>query len=198
MKNLIITIAFILSPLILFAQENETKPELGKVPKGYQFIKAGINFSTTSTGDQDVTSFSVLPVYGIFVAPNVSVALGVGYSSSKTKSGVGDEFLSNQDGLTFLGLSRQYKHVAAPFYIFLQEDISFSTFNDNVTDISSTGFGIGISPGFNYFMSNNLSIDVTLGRLGYDTTKPDGGDSSNTFGLSFDMFSIGFGVLYSW
>ena len=198
MKKSISVLFLLFTVTFLFAQE-EKKEALGDIPAGLQFVKAGLSFASSKTGDNKTNSFSVIPVYGRFVAPNLSFALGVSYNSS-TSEGAGGTTTADSNGLTFLGLSRQYKHVAKPFFMFLQEDISYSSSKDKISDVKTNGFSIGISPGFNYFMSDNLSIDVTLGRLGYGTSKTDidGADSTNEFTLGFDMFSIGFGVLYSW
>jgi len=184
---------------ITFVSAQEEKEKLSDIPVGYQFVKASFNLTSSKAGDAKSNGFSILPVYGKFVAPNLSFAIGVGYNSNKTEDGSGTT-IGNTNGLTLLGLSRQYKHVATPFYIFLQEDIYYSNSKDKISDIKTNGFGIGISPGFNYFMSSNLSIDVTLGRLGYDSSKPDfdGAENTSNFSLGFDMFNIGFGVLYSW
>lgn len=193
MKSRIFTIALLCVFSMSFAQEAE---KLSDIPAGYQFVKAGINFSTTKQGDVKTTNFSVLPVYGIFVAKNVSVALGVGYNNSKSE--FNNTTTSENNGVTFIGLARQYKHISAPFYVFLQQDLSYSSSKDKISDINTKNFGIGISPGFNYFFSNHISADITYGRLGFDSSKPDGGTRANTFGLKADMFAMTFGLLYSW
>lgn len=193
MKSIILSIAFFLTIFVSFAQE---ATKLSDIPAGYQFVKAGINFSTTSQAGTKTSNFSILPVYGIFIDKNVSVALGIGYNSSKSTAS--STTTSNTNGLTLLGLSRQYKHVSTPFYVFLQEDLYYSSSKDLVSDNNSKGYGIGLSPGFNYFFSNHVSADITYGRLGFDSSKPTGGSSANTFGLKADMFAMTFGLLYSW
>jgi opacity protein-like surface antigen len=193
MKNpLLVCLLSVLS----FTLNSQEKEKLSDIPKGYQFVKASINFSNASSGDYSAAQFSILPVYGIFIAKNISVAFGVGYSSNTVKTN--NTTTMDVSGFNLIGLSRQYKHITKPFYLFLQEDIYYGSNKDGILDISSKGFGIGISPGLNYFLTNNLSIDVTLGRLGYDTSKKEGGKSLDTFGLKFDMFNVGFGFLYSW
>lgn len=190
---------FLLIFAVTFVSAQEEKEKLGDIPAGLQFVKAGFSFANSKTGDAKSSSFSVLPVYGRFVAPNLSFGIGVAYNSNKIENANGTT-IGDSNGYTFLGLSRQYKHIAKPFFVFLQEDISYSSSKNKISDVKTNSFGIGISPGFNYFMSDNLSIDVTLGRLGYGTSKPDsdGAESTNEFTLGFDMFNVGFGVLYTW
>ncbi len=197
MKKSITVLLLIFAVTFMTAQSKKEK--LGDIPKGYKFVKASFNFTNSKTGDAKSNGFSILPVYGQFVAPNLSFALGAGYNTNKSKDAAGVT-TSDANSLVFLGLSRQYKHVAKPFYLFLQEDVYYSNAKDKISDVKTTGFGAGLSPGFNYFMSNHLSIDVTLGRLGYDSSKPDydGAESTSNFTLGFDMFNVGFGVLYSW
>lgn len=196
MKKSISVLLLIFAVTFTFAQEGKEK--LGDIPAGLQFVKAGFSFTNSTTGDIKYNSFTLLPVYGKFVAPNLSFGIGVAYNSNKgERNGV---TASESNGFTILGLSRQYKHLAVPFYVFLQEDVSYTSSKNKMSDVKTNSFSVGISPGFNYFMSDHLSLDVTLGRLGYTSSKPDttGAESTNNFVANFDMFNVGFGILYTW
>jgi len=181
-KIILLAVAVVFSFTTMNAQENEGL-------KGAWWGMGMLEYSST----EDVgSSFGVMPVVGTFIAPTVTVGLGIGYNSTVTEVLGSDDITVNST--TIMPLVRKYWGVSDKFFIFGQAAVPYT-----FTDGSST-FGVSLSPGIDYFIGGKWTLEATFGNIGYSstTTEVSGSDDikSNTINFGFDMMTPKFGIKY--
>ena len=169
--------------------------------KGDTYITGHINFNTTKQGDVKTTNFNFQPSIGYFVSENIALngSLLIGssdtdapaqiFTSDNTRYGgsVGASYyFTPSNRFSFLlSLHGTYEHITAK--------------NSNIpNDVKFNTFGIALTPGVNYFLSENFALSASTGALSYTTSKQDisGAESLNQFGLNFNLSNISFGATY--
>ena len=95
-----------------------------------------------------------------------------------------------------VGFTRYYNKPANQFSLFGQLSVDYLSLNDKISDAKATGFGVTIAPGISYFVSDNFALEATVGLLSYNSVKPDGGESTNTFDTGLDFSNVSFGLVY--
>lgn len=193
---------------------------------GTIMLTGGINFSqssseretkmgsnTTTTEGPVTTNFGLGVMGGYFVADNIAVGLGLGYgsfSSEDTDDGVTYETSGSLFSIT--PFARYYIPYTDVFSFFGELSVGigagsdkFSTTsggNTTTQEASVSTLRTGIAPGFNFFVHENIALEIKYGFLGYNsfTTERDFGndnsvkDSSSNFGLNLDLTSLVFGL----
>lgn len=188
-----------------------------QIGEGTMFITGNVGYSgnkvTTSSKigsvETKTDNFSVVPVFGYFVAPNLAVGLGVGYAATTNEPGTNYD-KETTSAFVVEPLLRKYWNVSNNFLLFgqLSVPMSFGTFKgedkgqaDDKGTINT--FGVVIRPGIDYVIAPNWTVEATIGEFGYrnTTAKPDNnpGDvkvktDNYNFGLNFG--SLTFGVKY--
>lgn len=162
--------------------------------EGKTFVMGQIGYNETAqqtelVGDVKVKTFSIAPTIGHFIAPTVAVGAGLGYSSAKVE---GDS--ENLNTFSVTPLVRKYWGVGNNLYIFGQAAIPFSWSKYGDAKVSSIGFQV--APGLDYFITNNWSIEATVGAFGFNSVKPKGGKSTTNTNLGLNLNDIKFGVKY--
>jgi len=157
--------------------------------KGAWWGMGQLEYSST----KDVgSSFGIMPIVGTFVAPTVTVGLGVGYNSTVTIVDGADDVKANST--TVMPLVRKYWGVSDKFFIFGQAAVPF-TFAEN-----TSSFGVSLSPGIDYFIGGKWTLEATFGDIGYSstTTNVEGADDikSNTTNFGINMMTPKFGIKY--
>ena len=213
MKKLFITLSLTVTVLMANAQ----------IQKGTMFIGGNAGFSSAggetksggvSVDDPKSTNFNIAPVGGYYVTDKIAVTLGVGfdYALSKSESG-NNETKTTSNLFSVIPGVRYNMPITEKFGAFLQgsAQVGFggSTNSNTVggvkTSVDQNDFklDIGIAPGILYFIKENLAIEASYGRLGYNTSKSTneapGGDiehTRNTFDLGLNTRSLSFGFLY--
>ena len=213
MKKLFITLSFSVSVLLANAQ----------IQKGTTFIGGNAGFLTAggetksggvSVDDPTSTNFSIAPTGGFYVTDKIAITAGIGFdfASTKTESG-NNETKSTTNLFSVIPGARYNMPITEKFGAFVQgsAQIGFgggtnsNTVGGVETSVDQKEFklDIGIAPGILYFVKNNLAIEASYGRLGYNTTKSTveatGGDvehTRNTFDFGLNTRSISFGFLY--
>ena len=169
--------------------------------KGKWFILGEAEYSTQQDGD--VQNYSILPVVGTFIAPTTAVGLGIGYIGSNTDKG-NDNSLKTGSFLV-QPLVRKYWGLTDNFFFFGQAAVPLAfgketTEENNVkTDVKTTKYGVAISPGIDYFLSKNFSIEASVGLVGWTAVKPKDGDTTNDFAIGLNsgfQNGVKFGVKY--
>lgn len=171
MKKSIFT--FLLATLLAFnfaiAQEEENKGL-----KGAWWVLAAGNY--TDSESTDTQTFMLLPAVGTFISPSVTVGGAVGIVNSK----VGDADAVNT--IVVKPLVRKYWGVTDKFFIFGEANVPL-LFSDNFS-----GYGFNIEPGIDYFIGGRWTIEAKFGRFGFNSIKPDEGDTTSTTSLGFNSF----------
>ncbi|TKC10736.1 porin family protein [Pedobacter polaris] len=199
--------------------------------KGKSLINGAVGFSTNknesnSTGfsptNQKSTSFFVTPRLGYFVANNLVIGLGLGYTqNNNTSSSINVNSpniiyynqTSKQHTYSINPFLRKYVDIVDKFKFFGQFNVGvgfgkvdnkyeYNTQTTGTTENSSkfTSYNAAISPGFAFFPSKRWAIEFSFPLLNYNKTKPKdestnvvlSTDESFTFATSSFNPSIGF------
>ncbi|MFB9119964.1 outer membrane beta-barrel protein [Bergeyella porcorum] len=190
---------FLLGAFALFGAMNAQESGF----EGKTFVTGQVGFGTSGTSGSDASTseVAIVPAVGHFVSPTIAIGAGIGYESSTNKTNADNK--TTVSAFVVKPFARKYWSVADKFYLFGQLDVpmAFGKTKTTVAGKSYEGgkessFGVFLRPGLDYFLSNNWTIEATIGALGYNSTKPDGGKSANTFGLGLNFSEINFGVKY--
>lgn len=170
--------------------------------QGKWWVMGQAGYNSASGGD--VSEYSILPVFGTFVAPTTTIGLGIGYlgSTDKTKPNI-DKLTTG----TFVvqPLARKYWPVTEKFLIFGQASVPLQ-FGKETAEVGNvkadgkfTSYGIEIAPGIDYFLSDHFSIEASFGLVGWNSVKPEGGDTVSAFGIGINSGFLNgakFGIKY--
>lgn len=186
--------------------------------KGRTFISGSVGYSSEDNQnnegyDYSVKLLTVMPSVGYFVTEDVAIGLGFGYQSAKSNSTnivyyVGSEpifahYESRVNSFIINPMVRKYWNLGGKLYLFGQLDVNYSTgksettFTGNpTTKVSVNSLGFNLKPGLDYFISNNLSLEATIGNLGYSRDRRDGERANEKFNLGLNLGNINIGVKY--
>lgn len=194
MKKIILAALAVVSFTLASAQEENG----AGFAKGDIFISGGFGFVSQKQGDNKTNRFEIAPRAGFFVSDDIAVGAQVKFESIKNENGS----LKETDSEISLGaFGRYYFSPANKFSVFGQLEANYISSKDETLgqpDAKLNGFGLGLSPGLNYFISDNFALEVLWGILGYRTSKPDvdNAESLNTFELRTNLTNINIGLVY--
>ncbi len=200
MKKIILFTA-LLTSFYTLAQEVTDGDKL-IIKKGITNLGGNFNFSTNNQDFSSETSqniiknsiFGIQPRFGYFVANNVEIGIGLGYTQV-TQNNLQQrqpvtENENTQSAFAIIPYVRGYKSINKNLLLFLQGEIAYSTIQSELQDngrIISTGSGnefrIGIKPGITYFISKRMALEASLGGLTYGSSTQDfeNRNDDNTF-----------------
>lgn len=170
--------------------------------KGSIFATGSIGFSSEKEpdGPDDIktTQFSFSPKVGYFVTSNVAVGLQLGIGSGKTDYGT---YEVKETSFSIGAFGRYYFTPANKFSMFLNLGFNIEgskTDDGSPVDEKYKGFNAGFAPGFNYFITNRLALEASVGVLGFRSTKPDvdDADATTNFDFGVGLNDINFGLVY--
>lgn len=165
--------------------------------KGDLFFSGSIGYSATKTGDVKTSEMTFAPIAGYFITENIAVGGQLFVSSGTTEDDIDNK--SKTSGIGINAIGRYYLTPANRFSMYGQASIGFSSQKidpDGGEDTKSSGWNIGVGPGFSYFLSDRIAMEAGIGLLGFSSQKPDEGDNTNTFEFGIDMTSISFGIIW--
>lgn len=202
-KNIFFLFLFISISNVTFSQRIKPNPKPSSVSnsnssygfsKGDFIVTGAFGVKSSSVGGTSSTSFKILPSLGYFVSDKIAIGGTLGYEQNGSGSGIGNT--ATNDFIVGL-FGRYYMKPKSQFTFFGQGLLSFVSSSPQGGGNSASTFGLGFSPGLNYFVSNRFSLEATFGEIGFKTTSSGGGGSSNTgFNFGFDLTDIGFGLNY--
>lgn len=196
-KQLFFALTF-LSITFMSAQEN-SDPDYG-FSKGDTFITGSVGYSNSKQGDFKSNTFTFAPSVGYFVSDNIALNAGLLFGSSNSDNSA----LLTNDQTIFGG------NLGAMYYFTPEEQFSFflslqASYQTNKVEQSSlpddiriNSFGATFSPGINYFVSENFSLNASLGAISYFSNNSDDAAISDfdQFGFNLDLSNIGLGLTY--
>lgn len=169
-----------------------------QINTGTVYISGEIGYNTYENKNQYTKQqiLKVIPTAGIFVAPNLAIGTGLGYTHSKldyTQALYSGSYITHIDytgktnAVTVAPFIRKYWALSSNLYVFgqLQVPMEFGKLQQDgfVTDVyeptgyvnyqtlsnerKHTSVGVNIKPGLDYFLNKNWSIEATIGELGY-------------------------------
>lgn len=191
MKKIILTCA-----IALFGLSN------AQIKTGTVYVSGQVNYSKEENKNTNTTiqDFKIMPTAGIFVAKNLAVGTGLGFTNKKEEN---NEVYSGGSFTTFVDYTGEKNAVVvAPFvrkywtlsdnlYIFGQLEIpmEFGKINQDAlvtyvdemygyidhqtlsVETKYTSIGVNVKPGLDYFLNKNWSIEATIGEFGYKNFK---------------------------
>lgn len=169
--------------------------------KGKWWVMGQAGFGTENDGN--TKNYSILPVVGTFIAPATSIGLGIGYLGSTDETTPGTKL--TEGAFIVQPLVRQYWPMNDKFMIFGQASVplQFGKATAETAGVKAEGkvssYGIQISPGIDYFLSDHFTIEASIGLAGWNSVKPEGGSASNDFNIGVNsgfLNGVKFGVKY--
>lgn len=175
--------------------------------KGKVILGGNVGFNSTKVegAAKSDFNFSVVPSVGYFVSNNFAIGTGVGYTYDKQVSAknLNQAFKVAPFGRYYIGLSDQFK-----FFGQLSVPLAFG--NNKVVDAqgnvgdkyaTTTSIGVNIAPGFAFFPTKRIGIEVSVNGLGYENFQvknevTGAKATSNSFGLEADTFAPKLGVQF--
>lgn len=169
-------------------------------------LSASYSTDEWTDGTAKYLDFSLIPSFGYFLADNfqLNIALEVNYSTSKTPyMNLGenkDETLSYY----FVPSVKFYKAVTDKFYFNLgiffrygMRDTKYTPYFGTETKRNFSTIGMGIQPGFTYFVTDKIAFTSSLGTIGYTLINNKTDDKkSGGFGFNFGLNSLYFGLSF--
>ncbi|RDC55715.1 porin family protein [Pedobacter chinensis] len=175
--------------------------------KGKFILGGNVGFNSTKveTAAKSDVSFSIVPSVGYFVDNNFAIGTGVGYTYDKqvSENQLNQAFVVAPFGRYYVGLSDQFK-------FFGQLSVPMAFGNNKVVDAqgnvgakfaSTTSIGVNVAPGFAFFPTKRIGIEVSVNGLGYNNlnvkNELTGNEvSANSFGLDANTFAPKLGVQF--
>lgn len=209
----------------LFAQDiTPEEPEQLSIRKGKVMLGSYFNFSVSTiektrvngiNTDTDAVSAGINITTGKMLSDHWGLMLIAGYrkTSNSTPVTIGNysaTFEDSREDYIIAPSVRYYKLISDATYFFVQGNVYLSKGNtsDDEFDgtskvnvkLNTTGYGIGISPGFSYFMTDKLSTEISIGLLGYTILNGTDGKGNKTVTKTFSSLlylnSVSLGFVY--
>ena len=163
------------------------------------YVSGTVGFSSQSQDEAKSNNVTFSPTVGYFISENIALELNLLVGSSKQEFG---EFEDKQSqfgaglGATyFFTPSSEFSFTIGAGVAYVSSKEEEAGFDD---DFKVNSFGIAVSPGVNYFVSDCIALRASIGALSYTSSKADvdGAEALNTFGLNLDLSDINFGITY--
>lgn len=187
MKKLLLSGFLVLSCLFMNAQEGLQGTWFAGGQLGFGSTKRNVTISGTDA-ERKINSFSISPLVGTFVSPDVAVGLAFGYENQKIK--VAGEQTSKTNGFIIQPFARKYWNISGGLYFFGQAalPVSFGSEEGANSDskINTTDIYVALAPGFDYVINSWLTVETSFTVLsaGYSSEKPKGGKTDSSFGFN--------------
>lgn len=171
------------------------------------------NNNSTETGPK-YTDFTLLPSAEYFIADDLSLGLGIGYTVSREKQenySVYNEYIHSERMFILNPYARKYWGLGDRVSIFGQASLAFG-FGKNIYEYKynnatttykydASRFSLGISPGVQLMVSDRIALEAVFGFVGYTRESEDTGTNSSTSSESVifnvNPAAIQFGIRYS-
>ncbi|SMD02773.1 outer membrane beta-barrel protein [Pedobacter africanus] len=199
MKKLLLSLVAVAG--IAFGTQAQT--EKGKFIVGGT---VGLNSTKEDGADKADFRFEVSPSVGYFVSDNFAVGTGVGYAYDKAVSqgSLTKGFQVAPFGRYYVGLSDQFKffgQLAVPMVFGNMKDVDEVTGDVGNKTGSVTQIGVKLSPGFAFFPTKRVGIEVSVDGLGYNNLSVKDEltgikTKTNSFGLDASTITPKLGVMF--
>ncbi|WP_316810788.1 outer membrane beta-barrel protein [Pedobacter heparinus] len=199
MKKLLLSLVAVAG--LAFSTQAQT--EKGKFILGGS---VGLNSTKVDGADKADFRFNVVPSAGYFVSDNFAVGTGVGYNYNKqvSEGSLVQSFEVAPFGRYYVGLSDQFKffgQLSVPMNFGNVKDVDETTGDVGDKLGTTTQIGVKLSPGFAFFPTKRIGIEVSVDGLGYQNTtikEEATGEKAkvNTFGLDASTITPKLGVMF--
>ena len=136
------------------------------------------------------TDFGAAPEFGYFISDQLALGIVAGFYGSSIKDNEGD----NPFTFRVNPYARYFLIQDGNFGLFLQGNVAFESTN---APAKVSVFGVSINPGVSYNLSDKFTATAAFGWLGFESTSPDGGDSTSEFGLRVNGSTLKVGLAFN-
>jgi len=188
-----------------------------QIKTGTVYVSGQADYAKEENNSSNSTEqiLKVIPAAGIFVAPNLAVGTGLGYThrqldnhqtiySGPITSII--DYTGKTNAIIVAPFIRKYWTLSEKLYFFgqLQVPMEFGKIKQDglVTNIYEpdgynigqqilddeyqyTSLGVNIMPGLDYFLNRNWSVEATIGEFGYKNLKYKDTDDRNRKNYNF-------------
>ncbi|WP_421938958.1 outer membrane beta-barrel protein [Pedobacter sp.] len=175
--------------------------------KGKIILGGNVGFNSTKVDGAPKAdiNFSVIPSVGYFVGNNFAIGTGVGYTYEKSVSD------RTQNGAFEVApFGRYYVNLTDQFKFFGQLSVPLAFGTQKAVDANgdtgaklgtTTSIGVNVAPGFAFFPTKRIGIEVSVNGLGYENFQVKNEATgakvkSNSFGLEANTFAPKLGVMF--
>ncbi len=214
MKRIVILMLIAVGPLKVFSQISSGSLVVGGA-FSLSLSKDKTEEGSNTEDGPSRTNFSLIPDVEYFLADNLSVGIGIGYTlnKSKTENSI-SETISKNGMFTISPYLKKYFSLGDRAYFYGQAQASLGFGKTTIetksgsttvtTERNSSMFSIGVIPGFRYDISDKVGLEAGIGFLGFtqDVDKSKNGntnrrDITNTFSFRFVPNSLSLGIRYT-
>ncbi len=181
----------------------------GQVDEEAIYLTGGINFGSgdatmdfggTAVGT-DQTDFYIMAGGGYMLTEIFGVGLNLGFQNSESVTSF--DSISSPSTLTVFSVApeaRAYIELDEPLYLIgvFKASLGFGKmdmdFFGETSEQNINYYDFGIRPGVSYFLSDNISLEMTVGYMGYNIvsqTVPDPFGNGNDISTSSGSFQFG-------
>lgn len=182
MKKIVLVAIFAVAGLTASAQTE----------KGNVLLGGSIGLGTSksdASGAKSSTNFEIMPKAGYFVSNNTAVGLGLGYEYNKFSNG------EKSDVFTVAPFGRAYKNLSDQFKFFgeLSVPLAFGSEKNAAGDKDgeSTSIGVALAPGFAFFPTKKVAIELAFSGISYSNIKTEDANGNKVDAASGSSFNIG-------
>jgi hypothetical protein len=178
-----------------------------------QFTTNKTESSNNSQTTSKVTSFTLLPSAEYFIANDLSLGLGIGYTLSRTKDETHStyEYIYTERRFILNPYVRKYWGLGDRASIFAQASLTYG-FGKDIEDYKysnttttykydASQFSLGISPGVQLQVSGSIALEAAFGFVGYTHESVDTGSNSSASAgsviFNLDPSTLQFGIRYT-
>jgi hypothetical protein len=147
-----------------------------------------IETGNTTTDKQSTASFEIKPEVGYFLSEDLAVGLGVGFSSSRTKTPGDPEVIERTTGFSIEPFTRYHIGISDKLSLFGQGQLGFSTSINKEEAGSTTTDGprsntirIAVFPGVSFDLNEKVALEAFIGGFdmaySHKTQTTDAGDT---------------------
>ncbi|WP_443939478.1 outer membrane beta-barrel protein [Pedobacter sp. MW01-1-1] len=198
MKKLVLSLLAVVG----LAYSSQAQTEKGNILLGGT---VGFNSTKVTGAAKANTDFSIVPNVGYFINNNFALGTGIGYTNKKTPSS-----MLKRDAFVVAPFGRYYVDLSSQFKFFGQLSVPMEFGKNCATDLNGdnavkladvSSFGVQLAPGFAFFPSKRVGIELSVSGIGYqeETIKTVIGDlksTTSTFGINADTFDPKLGVQF--
>ncbi|CAM1374649.1 porin family protein [Tenacibaculum xiamenense] len=169
----------------------------GGFEKGDFYATGSLGFTTTSQGQASSDTYTFSPGAGYFVSENIALEAQVTFGSATT------EVAGTSTDISTAGVG-----VGAVYFFTPSNKFSFTTglgvaylrskYGEGDNAPKNNTFGVNLTPGVHYFVSDHVALRASIAALSYTSSKFDfdGAEAVNTFGFNLNLTDVNFGIVY--
>lgn len=185
-KIILITVA------TLFAMNVNAQDKSSKGLQGTWWVGGQVAFGKSEAGVSETKTNTFVPIVGYFVAPDITLGLGVGVLGSKTDNTTTSTTTAKSSTFIVQPLVRKYWGLGGKFYFFGQASLPVTFSKDKISDDKTTSVALDVAPGFDFIINKWITVETSfsLFNLNSTTYKPNSGNSTSNFNLNFNPFDV--------